>query len=139
MKPTFHLKFVTDWQLRIYHNFRSKQSAEHRTLCRIYCTNENVDLCDVSEVIGDLSQLRKKSRRTPITPVQLNRLNRLLWRFVPLLDPTVDLFMARDTDAEIIEREASAVDEWLRSNFTFHVMRDHQLHDAPILSGLIDI
>jgi hypothetical protein len=52
-----------------------------------------------------------------------------------MLDPNVDVFISRDSDSVILQREVDAVDEWLRSNYTFHVMRDHPFHFAAILVG----
>lgn len=46
------------------------------------------------------------------------------WRFFPIGDPLVDLAMFRDLDSDFIERELAAVDQWLKSELTFHVMRD---------------
>ena len=40
-----------------------------------------------------------------------------------------------DLDASILNREMSALQQWFESNYTFHVMRDHQGHKAPILAG----
>ena len=58
------------------------------------------------------------------------------WRFLPLIDPTVDLFLSRDSDTQILAREVAAVNQWLRMNSTFHIIRDHPLHDSHILGGL---
>lgn len=37
---------------------------------------------------------------------------------------------------KLLEREAEAVKEWLSENKTFHVLRDHPHHTAPIMGGL---
>ena len=42
----------------------------------------------------------------------------------------------RDIDSEIIDREVAAVQQWLNSNWTFHVMRDHPSHGGFMLAGL---
>ena len=44
--------------------------------------------------------------------------------------------MSRDLDSRIIPREISAVKEWIRSERVFHTMRDHPLHNFPVLGGL---
>ena len=61
----------------------------------------------------------------------------MAWRFLPLLDPLVDRFMSRDTDAELLDREIYAVRQWLiESNATFHAMRDHPWHcNIEMLGG----
>ena len=57
-------------------------------------------------------------------------------RFLPTLDPQVDIFLSRDLDSAITSREVEAVEEWLNSEKTLHVMRDHRLHSQPMLGGL---
>ena len=86
-----------------------------------------VDLCNVTRVL----ELQGLSSR-PILP--------RTWRFLPLLDPTVDRLMSRDSDSHISSRERDAVQQWLtESNATFHIMRDHQYHTVEILAGKIGI
>ncbi|XP_063217535.1 uncharacterized protein LOC134528142 isoform X2 [Bacillus rossius redtenbacheri] len=60
----------------------------------------------------------------------------MLWRFLPMSDPSVDVFMSRDLDSLIIPRELAAVNEWLNSNKTFHIMRDHPQHNFEMLGGM---
>ena len=48
-----------------------------------------------------------------------------------MMDSLVDRIMSRDIDAEIIEREAAIVRQWLLSNYTFHIIRDHNYHCFP--------
>ena len=60
----------------------------------------------------------------------------MLWRFIPVLDPTVDLMVSRDLDSRLTAREQAAVEEWLTTGLAFHVMRDHPAHGASILAGL---
>jgi hypothetical protein len=60
----------------------------------------------------------------------------LFWRFLVASDLTVDTFLVRDTDSCFTWREVEAVNEWLRSDKQFHVMRDHPHHDIPILGGM---
>ena len=55
------------------------------------------------------------------------------WRWLPLGDPFADIFMSRDSDSWITQREKDSVDVWLKSNTLFHVMRDHPYHGVPIL------
>lgn len=56
---------------------------------------------------------------------------------LPLLDELVDTFMSRDADSVILSREQSAVAEWLASNSTFHIMRDHPDHCLFFLGGIM--
>lgn len=66
----------------------------------------------------------------------LKKCNPMMWRFEPIDNPDVELFISRDTDSRITEREKLAVDEWLKSDKLFHIMRDHPWHTVPILGGM---
>jgi GR25 family glycosyltransferase involved in LPS biosynthesis len=59
-----------------------------------------------------------------------------MWRFEPIDDPNVEIMISRDVDTRILLREKYAVDEWLNSGKTFHIMRDHPHHHDKILAGM---
>jgi hypothetical protein len=83
-----------------------------------------VDLCNVTRVL----QVRNITR--PLHPAT--------WRFLPLMDATVDRLLSRDSDSLVTVRAAEAVRQWFReSNATFHMMRDHWGHCSTlILAGV---
>lgn len=58
------------------------------------------------------------------------------WRFRVAYDDAVDVAIFRDTDSRPSAREKAAVDAWLASGKTFHIMRDHPWHNAPIMGGM---
>jgi hypothetical protein len=60
----------------------------------------------------------------------------MFWRFWAAEDPEVDIFLSRDCDSRISEREVAAVNEWIKSDKDFHIMRDHPYHTVPILGGM---
>ena len=60
----------------------------------------------------------------------------MMWRFEAIDEPEVELMLSRDTDTRILEREKSAVEEWISSKKQFHIMRDHPHHDFKILGGM---
>ena len=60
----------------------------------------------------------------------------MFWRFSASEESDVDIFLSRDCDSRISEREAEAVKEWLNSDKDFHIMRDHPYHTVPILGGM---
>lgn len=60
----------------------------------------------------------------------------MFWRFECGFDKDVDVSIFRDTDSRLNPREKHAVDEWISSNKTFHIMRDHPCHAFPILGGM---
>ena len=60
----------------------------------------------------------------------------MLWRFLPVLDPTVDMMVSRDLDSRLTIREQTAVEDWLNTGLAFHVMRDNPHHGTEILGGM---
>lgn len=125
--------------MRLYHKFE-KESAEHKFLCQVYCDIPWMDLCDLAALERSLSKReknRKKPDRRPVTGEQISHLDVRMWRFLPMLDPLVDIFIPRDLDSMIIHREVVALHQWLESNYTFHVMRDHQGHTKKMLGGVL--
>lgn len=55
----------------------------------------------------------------------------MFWRFFAVDLPDSEYSIFRDTDSRIGIREKMAVDEWLSSGKTLHVMRDHPYHMIP--------
>ena len=60
----------------------------------------------------------------------------MFWRFFPILDDKVERLLVRDADSRFSKRECQAVQEWIVSEKSLHVIRDHPMHNAPILGGL---
>ena len=60
----------------------------------------------------------------------------MTWRFEAIDDPEVSIMMSRDTDSRFLFREQLAVQDWLDSGKTFHIMRDHPHHQFKILGGM---
>lgn len=60
----------------------------------------------------------------------------MFWRFLPASDNEVEYMISRDCDSRISNREVLAVNEWLKSDKLFHIMRDHPYHNVPILGGM---
>ena len=48
----------------------------------------------------------------------------------------MDYYFTRDLDSRLNDREQAAVTEWLNSNKSFHIMRDHPWHGTEILGGM---
>jgi hypothetical protein len=59
-----------------------------------------------------------------------------VWRFLALDDPQVATVACRDADSLLGTREATAVQAWLASGCSAHVMRDDFLHTDLILAGM---
>lgn len=119
--PGFSMRVYTNKSLG--ENIKDLSTDE---FCQVVCSNKELHWCDIRETPshGNLSKM------DPIT-----------WHYLPLGDQSVQLFLSRDLDAVISEREVSAVREWINiANDTgkgIQVMRDHgHFHEKPILGGL---
>lgn len=108
-----------NWIVRVYYYSLNLSKEEIFHLEKIY---QNVDFCDSTNIpiFGNISKW---------IPGKIQR-------FLPLADPLVDIYMSRDIDSPILEREITAVQTWLNSKQTIHIMRDHPQHTTPILGGL---
>ena len=61
--------------------------------------------------------------------------NKMLWRFLPIFNNNIERYIIRDIDSHISMRERNAVDEWIKSDKLFHIMRDHPSHTKYSMSG----
>lgn len=60
----------------------------------------------------------------------------MMWRFRAIDNPDCDAMMPRDTDTRFYLREKFAIQEWLESGKTFHIMRDCPHHWEHIMGGM---
>jgi hypothetical protein len=60
----------------------------------------------------------------------------MYWRFLPLDDDSIDIFIVRDTDSRLSQREKDAVDVWISRDKALHVMRDHPHHNYAVMGGM---
>lgn len=84
--------------MRIYHNITSQDVASWQIL------NEN---------FGEDSKFWRQVDLCYVNNLTKRQLFSMTWRFLPLLDDLVDIFMSRDSDSLITTREIGAVNEWL--------------------------
>jgi len=96
-------------------------------ICRFYIDKySNQDLIDT--IKGDNVEV--------VLVDSKNLYNGMFWRFDASIDPEVDIFLSRDCDSRFSDREIHAINEWLKSDKDFHIMRDHPYHTVPILGGM---
>jgi len=55
----------------------------------------------------------------------------MFWRFLAADLEDCEYAIFRDTDSRVSVREKLAVEEWISSGKTLHVMRDHPYHSVP--------
>lgn len=96
--------------------------------CRFYCDDT------VPENIR--RNLQEKGAEVKMKPRPKNYVDGLFWRFLVADDPKVNRYLIRDCDSVINVKERIAVDEWLASDYYFHIMRDFFTHTEVILAGM---
>ncbi len=108
------------WTMRLYYQVQ-KDSQSLQKLQELARQHPHLDLCDIQHnpMMGNMSSIYP-----------------LIWRFLPVLDPQVDVYLSRDLDSNITQRESEAVQEFLRSGEDFHIMRDHPHQAVEILGGM---
>lgn len=102
---------------KIYPNFK----------CRFYIDNNVPD-----SIVEELKNLDSEI----IYETNYHDWRSMFWRFQAAYDTNIDVVLFRDTDSRLNYREKYAVDEWLSSNKSFHIMRDHPYHGYHILGGM---
>ena len=99
-----------DWQMWVYHN----DTVPKDILKKLHSLN--VVLINTNENNGFFGSL---------------------WRFNPILNKDVKYFISRDCDSRISLRDEIAVNEWIESDKSFHIIRDHPIgHGWPINAGM---
>ena len=99
--------------IRIYYD----KSINSSIICELECLKDEksgkfmdiIDFCNINEIpFGN-----------PNNTWNAQYMHSMKWRFLPIGDPFVDIFMSRDLDSWIIDREVDAVNVWLQSNTLF--------------------
>jgi protein O-GlcNAc transferase len=120
--PTYNIGAIKNAELakEVYPNFE----------CWFYIHEESV----LKETIEKLKEF--SNTKIIFKNGDLNIIKPMMWRFEAIDDPDVEVMLSRDTDTRILTREIMAVNEWLCSNKTFHIMRDHPHHAFCIMGGM---
>lgn len=94
--------------------------------------------CDIETVPNEIMEEISSNQNTKVIPIEASkeRNDGMFWRFYAIENSEVELFMSRDCDSRITQREAISVLEWISSEKSFHIMRDHPHHGTPILGGM---
>lgn len=72
----------------------------------------------------------------PVTAPSLGPMYGRYWRAWIASEPGIERFIVRDADSRLNSREKAAVDAWISSRKTFHIMRDSVSHAKLMLGGM---
>ena len=114
------------WSMRLYHDLGPGDPLL-QDLCSLACSSPGLDLCYVRDLPGGSASSTNMTDTSTMFPMN--------WRFLPVLDPQVDLFLCRDLDSRLSRREVAAVREWQESGRPVHSMRDHPAHNTALLGA----
>jgi hypothetical protein len=81
--------------------------------------------CDASWTLPDWVHVVETGKAGPIN---------MLYRYLPLTQ--YDIGFVRDTDSRITERDRWCIQEFLNSDKSYHIIRDHVWHKSKIMGGL---
>jgi hypothetical protein len=59
-----------------------------------------------------------------------------VWRFYAIDEPDVDVCFFRDADSRVHWKDRWAINGFMNSTFTAHIIRDHKEHTAMIAAGM---
>lgn len=112
-------KLFPDWTVRFYHD----NTFSSKTICDIECAKEetsdeyldNVDFCNIEKL--------------PYLNWNAKFLIPTFWRWLPVGEIFVDVFLSRDSDFCLVQRDQAAVEDWLNSNTLFHIMRGNLINE----------
>ncbi len=122
--------------MRIHHD----NSIDPDIQCKLECLKDetgvltdNVDFCNIEKVPGRQNKAFPSKRwldnETEIFTWNATYMHAMKWRWFPINDQFVDVFMSRDSDSNILQREVDSVNEWLASGKVGHIMRGLQVSD----------
>lgn len=97
-------------------------------ICRFYVSS------DVPEEI--VSKLKALGAEIESVPNGMGYVSGMFWRFMIAGDNTVDRYIIRDVDSRLNSRDRFAVEEWIKSGYAIHILRDHVNHCLPINGGM---
>ena len=109
-----------DWRVWVYYD----NTVPQKILNKIK-SYSNADLKDGNESMGIVSDTSSYSWR------------RLMWRFCSYDDEQVEYSIFRDADSYVSQREKDAVDQWISTKKSLHIMREvYPGHNSQIMAGM---
>lgn len=88
-------------------------------------------------VPNDFIEEIEKNSNVELAQIDNDKFYGMFWRFYSMFQNEDDIVISRDSDSRLSKREKKCIDEWLESDKTFSIIRDHDRHyDWPILGGM---
>ena len=94
--------YYPGYVIRLYHNADVYDKPDaHALLCDLFCTNRDdaLDLCDVTQLPGMTHNSELNASAYGDGLVDVSDHLGLVWRYLPMADPLVKEWHARDLDS----------------------------------------
>lgn len=65
--------------------------------------------------------------------------NGMFWRYYASADKAYERIIFRDVDSRFSNRDVISINQWEKSECSFHIIRDHPFHMTQILGGLFGV
>lgn len=130
---------VISFSLYGNNNMYIQGAFENIKLAKIYYPDWNLHFyCDDSIRNDIVSRISNEGATVIRVDKNINP-NGLTWRWLPFYNENVDIWISRDCDSRLNERESKAVSEWLSTDKSFHIMRDAHDHHVHIMCGMFGV
>ena len=83
-----------------------------------------------------IHELKSRDNVQVIEKAEFGDWKGMFWRFEAIDEENVEVMISRDADSRLNYREKAAVEQWIKSDKGFHIMRDHPWHRFPVLGGM---
>jgi hypothetical protein len=112
----------------LIHNIRLIYTHLPGWVVRVYYDRSLNAMLDLVRALG--------AQTFPMTVDEERPQRARLWRFLAVDDDNVEVFLSRDSDSRFTPREAILIREWIDSNKSVHMIRDHENHNKFMLAGM---
>lgn len=89
-----------------------------------------------NDVPSSYLQIYKQFNNTKLIQTHETGARLMVYRFYPIDDPKVDIMFSRDADSRINDRDIFVIKEFIKSPYSFHIVRDHPYHGMRIMGGI---
>lgn len=116
------------YTLGMIENARILNQSFPNTIVRIYiCDNVPSDIIKSLEEISTVSIIYTKLKEGCLN---------MFDRFHAIDEPDCDIMFVRDADIRVHERDIACIEDFIKSDKSLHIIRDHKFHRTEILGGL---
>lgn len=88
-----------------------------------------------SEDVPDQYLQEYRQYKTQLIPMDHLGHHPMIYRYFPIDQPQVELMFVRDADSRINQRDQWCIDQFIQSDATFHIIRDHYFHKKWKITG----